>query len=60
MVFQSLAYRVEERVNGDMILSSFITQDIYDYDEFYYKEYRIPDDKKAILKELLTLDDELF
>ena len=60
MVFQSLAYRVEERENGDMILSSFITQDIYDYDEFYYKEYRIPDNKKAILKELLTLDDELF
>ena len=56
MVFQSLAYRVEERKNGDMFLTSYITQDIYDYDEIHYGEYRIPDDKKALMKELLTLD----
>lgn len=61
MVFQSLIYRVEERENGDMLLTSYITQDIYDYDDFYYREYRIPDDKKAIMKELLTLgQDGLF
>lgn len=57
MVFQSLTYRVEERKNGDMVLGAYVTKDIYDYD-VYYTEYRVPDDKKAIMKELLTLGED--
>ena len=53
MVFQSLAYRVEEQENGDMILSRFTGE--YDV---YMVQYRVPDDKKAIMKELLTLGED--
>ncbi|MBQ8868261.1 MAG: hypothetical protein IJ027_00890 [Oscillospiraceae bacterium] len=55
MIFQSLAYRIEELENGDMILTRFT--DTYDA---YVIQYRVPDDKKAMMKELLTLgEDEL-
>ncbi len=50
MVFQSLAYRVEEMENGDILLTRFTEE--YDV---YIIRYRVPDDKKAIMKELLAL-----
>ncbi len=56
MVFQSLAYRIEELENGDMVLSRFTGA----YGVSMIR-YRIPDDKKAMMKELLTLgEDGLF
>ena len=60
MVFQSLVYRVEENENGEMYLSTFVSRDMYDYDENIFGVYRIPEDKKAMMKELITLgEDEL-
>ncbi len=56
MVFQTLAYEIEELEDGELILIRH-TQE-YDY---YVQIYRVPDDKKAIMRELLTLgEDGLF
>ena len=52
MVFQALVYEIEERDDGEMILTAY--NQAYGV---YMQKYLIPDDKKAIMRELLTLGD---
>lgn len=59
MIFQRLAFSIEERESGNMYLIDYNFD--YEYEDTYYESSRrilIPDDKKAMMKELLTLGED--
>lgn len=49
MIFQSIAFNINEIENGDIVLV------VYDFEYYDSTTYMVPSDKKAIMKELLTL-----
>ncbi len=58
MIFLNEVYKIEEDKSGDIYVTEFDIEMKYEDYSSSYQTYRVPDDKKAMMKELLTLGED--